>query len=79
MNFEISAKEISYLNHFWGGWVGFVGYEAGALFENLPLNSYKSGPDISFMEVEALFVFDHKNKKLKFILSENHKTKETDE
>lgn len=76
LNFEHS--QMDYLPHFWGGWVGFVGYEAGALFENLPLSSCKNNPDISFMEVEGLFVYDHNNKKLKFILSGNQKTKESD-
>ena len=78
LNFENSAIKFNYLPHFWGGWVGFVGYEAGALFEKLPLNSSKNTPDISFMEVDNLFVYDHKTKKLKFILSGNHKIKETD-
>ena len=78
LNFESSAKKFNYLPHFWGGWVGFVGYEAGVLFEKLPLNSSKHTPEISFMEVDSLFVYDHKTKKLKFILSGNNKTKETD-
>ena len=78
LNFESSINEFNYLSHFWGGWVGFVGYEAGDLFEKLTLTSCRNSPDVSFMEVDSLFVYDHKTKKLKFILSGNHKTKETD-
>jgi anthranilate/para-aminobenzoate synthase component I len=76
LNFE--QKTVDYLPHFWGGWVGFVGYEASALFENITLNSSQNIPDLSFMEAERLFVYDHKSQKLKFILSEENKTKDSD-
>ena len=76
LNFQ--QKMVDYLPHFWGGWVGFVGYEASALFENITLNSSQNIPDLSFMEAERLFVYDHKNQKLKFILSEENKTKDSD-
>ena len=78
MNFEKSVRLVDYLPHFWGGWVGFVGYEAVALFENITLTHSNKIPDLSFMEVERLFIFDHKNKTLKFILSGHNKTKESD-
>jgi anthranilate/para-aminobenzoate synthase component I len=76
LNFENTT--VDYLPHFWGGWVGFVGYEASALFEDVDLNSSQSVPDICFMEVEHLFVYDHKSQKLKFILSEENKSKDSD-
>jgi anthranilate/para-aminobenzoate synthase component I len=76
LNFDQST--VDYLPHFWGGWIGFVGYEASALFEDIPLNSSQNIPDICFMEVEHLFVYDHKNQILKFILSEEKKIKDTD-
>jgi anthranilate synthase component I len=76
LNFEKAT--VDYLPHFWGGWVGFVGYEASSLFEDIALNSSQSIPDLSFMEAERLFVYDHKNQKLKFILSEENKTKDSD-
>jgi anthranilate/para-aminobenzoate synthase component I len=76
LNFD--QKAVDYLPHFWGGWVGFVGYEASALFEKITLNSSKNIPDLSFMEADRLFVYDHKNQKLKFILSEENKTKDPD-
>jgi len=76
LNFE--EKTMDYLPHFWGGWVGFVGYEATALFENITLTSSKGIPDLSFMEAERFFVYDHKSQKLKFILSGENKTKDSD-
>ena len=76
LNFE--EMTMDYLPHFWGGWVGFVGYEATALFENITLTSSKGIPDLSFMEAEHLFVYDHKSQKLKFILSGENKTKDSD-
>jgi anthranilate synthase component I len=76
LNFEKAT--VDYLPHFWGGWVGFVGYEASSLFEDIALNPSQSIPDLSFMEAERLFVYDHKNQKLKFILSEENKTKDSD-
>jgi anthranilate/para-aminobenzoate synthase component I len=76
LNFDQAT--VDYLPHFWGGWIGFVGYEASALFEDIPLNSSQNIPDISFMEVEHLFVYDHRNQILKFILSEENKVKDSD-
>ncbi|OGW15452.1 MAG: aminodeoxychorismate synthase, component I [Nitrospinae bacterium RIFCSPLOWO2_12_FULL_47_7] len=57
--------------HFWGGWVGYVGYDAAWLFENLPDRSKKrlNIPDIYFMQVERLAVYDHKTGILKYIVS----------
>lgn len=69
LNFEQNV--VDYLPHFWGGWVGFIGYEAGAWFETLPprKSSENSLPDLLFMEVERLFLYDHVTEELKFILS----------
>ena len=69
LNFEQNV--VGYLPHFWGGWVGFIGYEAGAWFETLPprKSSETSLPDFLFMEVERLFLYDHVTEELKFILS----------
>jgi anthranilate/para-aminobenzoate synthase component I len=76
LNFEETT--VDYLPHFWGGWVGFLGYEASALFENITLNSSQDIPDLSFMEVERLFVYDHKTQTLKFILSGKNRIKDSD-
>ena len=78
LNFEQDTPQVDYLPHFWGGWVGFVGYEAITLFENISLNTNHNLPDLSFMEVERIFIYDHSNNKLKFILSGLNKTKESD-
>jgi anthranilate/para-aminobenzoate synthase component I len=76
LNFDQAT--VDYLPHFWGGWIGFIGYEASALFEDIPLISPQNIPDISFMEVEHLFVYDHRNQILKFIISEEIKVKDSD-
>ncbi len=76
LNFDETT--VDYLPHFWGGWVGFVGYEASSLFEDIKLKSSEDIPDLSFMEAERLFVYDHKSQKLKFILSGKNRTKGSD-
>jgi anthranilate/para-aminobenzoate synthase component I len=71
LNFEKNVLTVNYLPHFWGGWVGFIGYEAGAWFESLPVkeSSEKNLPDFIFMEVDRLFLYDHIAEDFKFILS----------
>lgn len=71
LNFEQSVRPAEYLPHFWGGWVGFIGYEAGAWFESLPVKESAGNnlPDLLFMQVERLFLYDHVAEELKFILS----------
>ena len=79
LDFNKDTQCVDYIPHFWGGWVGFVGYEAGALFENINLQTSSNNlPDISFMEVEELFIYDHNSHKLKFIISGDKKTKDSD-
>ena len=71
LNFEKNVLPVDYLPHFWGGWVGFIGYEAGAWFESLPVRRSPENnlPDFLFMEVERLFLYDHITEEFKFILS----------
>lgn len=71
LNFDKNVLPVDYLPHFWGGWVGFIGYEAGAWFESLPVRKSPENnvPDFLFMEVERLFLYDHIAEDLKFILS----------
>jgi anthranilate/para-aminobenzoate synthase component I len=71
LNFEKNVLPVNHLPHFWGGWVGFIGYEAGAWFESLPVkeSSENNLPDFIFMEVERLFLYDHITEDFKFILS----------
>ena len=35
LDFEKTTLQVDYLPHFWGGWIGYISYEAGALFENI--------------------------------------------
>ncbi len=71
LNFEDNVRQVDYLPHFWGGWVGFIGYEASAWFESLPVKKSPESnlPDLLFMEIEQLFLYDHLTAELKFILS----------
>ena len=78
LDFDKTTRQVDYLSHFWGGWIGYIGYEAGTLFENINLQSSHQLPSLSFMEVDRLFIYDHKTKKLKFILSGKNKIKDAD-
>jgi anthranilate/para-aminobenzoate synthase component I len=71
LNFEKNIQPVDYLPHFWGGWVGFIGYEAGAWFESLPVRESLGNdlPDLSFMEVDRFYLYDHVTNQLKFIVS----------
>jgi anthranilate synthase component 1/para-aminobenzoate synthetase component 1 len=74
LNFSEDVMPVDYLPHFCGGWVGYIGYEAGMFFESL--SSLKPDdldlPDCYFMRVTRLFVYDHKTQVLKYIISENN-------
>ena len=37
LEFENEGPSFDYVPHFWGGWVGYIGYEAARWFERLPL------------------------------------------
>jgi anthranilate/para-aminobenzoate synthase component I len=71
LNFEKRVLPVAYLPHFWGGWVGFIGYEAGAWFESLPIRESPENnfPDLSFMEIDRFYLYDHLTNELKFIVS----------
>ena len=72
LNFAEDIPQVDYLPHFCGGWVGYIGYEAGMLFESLPAVKPDDLdlPDCYFMRVNRLFVYDHKTQVLKYIISE---------
>ena len=78
LNFEKGVRPVDYLPHFWGGWVGFIGYEAGTWFESLPVRESTDNnfPDLSFMQIERLYFYDHFTHELKYIISQ--KTNEPD-
>jgi len=71
LNFDDEIKSVNYLPHFWGGWVGVIGYELAGLFENLsPREKDDFGiPDLYMIQVDRLVVYDHKEKLLKYIVS----------
>lgn len=74
LEFDANAPTLSYLDHFWGGWVGYLGYEMGEWLEDLDLTT-KSGPAcplFMFMQVEDLWVYDHRAQMLKLILSREY-------
>jgi aminodeoxychorismate synthase component I len=71
LNFENNVPNYKYSPHFWGGWVGYIAYEAGNYFENLPRRK-PSGlklPDAYFVQVDRLIVYDHNLTKLKYIIA----------
>jgi len=75
LNFEEATLDVEYLPHFWGGWVGFLGYEIAGLLENLSILKKPNHltPDMYFIKVERLVVYDHRLKQLKYIVSPNTK------
>ncbi len=71
MDFNSFSNNINYIAHFWGGWVGYLGYEAGQYLDPSPFvkNKNSSYPDLYFMEVDRLWIYDHKANILKFIIA----------
>ncbi len=71
LNFDDEIDSVDYLPHFWGGWVGVMGYELAGIFEDLPAkkNEPFGFPDLYMIQVDRLLVYDHKEKILKYIVS----------
>jgi anthranilate synthase component 1 len=59
------------LPSFYGGAVGFVGYDAVRYFENIPRTSYDDLelPDIAFMLTDSVVIFDHLKHKIKIVVN----------
>ena len=51
LNFDGNTPYYKHLPHFWGGWVGYIAYEAGGSFEKLPKRKHNDLglPDAYFM------------------------------
>ena len=71
LNFETKVPNYKYSPHFWGGWVGYIAYEAGNSFEMLPKRKSNELElaDAYFMQVDRLIVYDHNLNKLKYIIT----------
>jgi len=71
LNFDDNIPCYKQLPHFWGGWVGYIAYEACNLFENLPRKKHNDLglPDAYFMQVDRVIVYDHAASQLKYILA----------
>ncbi len=71
LNFNNDIPHYDHLPHFWGGWVGYIAYEAGDLFEILPRRKHNELglPDAYFMQVDRVIVYDHLTCQLKYIIA----------
>ena len=80
LNFNATIPQPDYLQHFWGGWVGYIGYEICEIFEVLPPRKKDASgvPDMVFIQVDSLIIYDHKTETLKYILSRKKEDRETD-
>lgn len=69
---EISAYkpvEVSGLPRFYGGLVGYIGYDMVRFFENLPEKQKEAVdlPDFFFMLTDTMLIFDHLKQKIKVV------------
>ncbi len=71
LNFKCDTPNYEHLHHFWGGWVGYISYEAGHAFEKLPKRKRNELglPDAYFMQVDRVIVYDHHKSILKYIIA----------
>ncbi|MFQ5672996.1 MAG: anthranilate synthase component I family protein [Nitrospinales bacterium] len=67
LNFDNAAPMVDYLPHFWGGWVGFLGYEVGTGLERRAARDDLPLPDLHFLQVDRVFAYDHATGILKYI------------
>lgn len=69
--FEKDTASVDYISHFWGGWVGYVGYEVAGWLEKLRLRPKDDLgiPDVYFFQVDHLLVYDHQESLLKYIVA----------
>ena len=71
LNFEKTIPSYKNLPHFWGGWVGYIAYEAVSSFENLPKRKHNDLglSDAHFMQIDRVIVYDHQSHQLKYIIA----------
>ena len=71
LNFESHGTPFDYVPHFWGGWVGTIGYEMAQCLDSISLRSKDDLdlPLLYFFQVDQLWVYDHTSHILKIIVS----------
>ncbi len=71
LNFESHGAPFDYVPHFWGGWVGMIGYEMAQWLDTISLRSKDdlSLPLLHFFQVDQLWVYDHVTQVLKLVIS----------
>ena len=71
LNFESHGTPFDYVPHFWGGWVGTIGYEMVQWLDAISLSSKDDLglPLLHFFQVDRLWVYDHTTQILKMIIS----------
>jgi len=69
LNFDNAVPAVDYLPHFWGGWVGFIGYEVGAGLARHNARDELPLPDLHFLQVDRMFAYDHATGTLKYIVA----------
>ena len=80
LNFKRNTPNYKHLPHFWGGWVGYISYEAGHGFEKLPKRKRNELelPDAYFMQVDRVIVYDHHKSILKYIIATEYNSNDSD-
>ncbi len=70
-NFESQGALFDYAPHFWGGWVGMIGYEMAQWLDAVDLRSRDdlNLPVLHFFQVDRLWVYDHSTQVLKRVVS----------
>ncbi len=71
LNFEAHDAPFDYVPHFWGGWVGTIGYEMARWLDAISLRPKDDLglPLINFFQVDQLWVYDHTTRILKRVIS----------
>jgi len=72
LNFESHGASFEYAPHFWGGWVGVIGYEMARWLDAIDLCNKDDLdlPLLHFFQVDRLWVYDHSTQILKRVISD---------
>jgi anthranilate/para-aminobenzoate synthase component I len=71
LNFESHGAPFDYVPHFWGGWVGTIGYEMAQWLDAISLRNKDdlNLPLLHFFQVDRLWIYDHTTQILKMIIA----------